>query len=128
MNCYLSVLHMNLFYNISIGTTHIYVDSIKSLFFKNHGRLIIIFRIISPNLSYNWMLVFVNCKRWLTPSLPLEHSPSVLVNSVKKTSGLPHIFIISLNTTSVTFSIGACTRNGFFLSQFSLVIFPKKFS
>src|SRR5205807_492780 len=52
--------------------------------------------------------------RWLTCCSPFENIPSTLVNSVKKTAGLPHRAIICLSTVSVTSSIGARIKTGFF--------------
>src|SRR2546423_12476976 len=54
--------------------------------------------------------------RWVTCRSPFENIPSTLVNSVKKTAGLPHRAITCLSTVSVTSSIGARIKIGLFNS------------
>src|SRR5258707_14340481 len=54
--------------------------------------------------------------RWVTCRTTLENIPSTLVNSVKKTAGLPHREITCLSTVSVTSSIGARIKIGLFNS------------
>ena len=54
--------------------------------------------------------------RWVTSHSPFENIPSTLVNSVKKTAGLPHRAITCLSTVSVTSSIGARIKIGLFNS------------
>src|SRR5258708_18028718 len=53
---------------------------------------------------------------WVTGRSPFENIPSTLVNSVKKTAGLPHRAITCLSTVSVTSSIGARIKIGLFNS------------
>src|SRR5438132_11294084 len=61
-------------------------------------------------------LASVYRSRWVTSLSPFENIPSTLVNSVKKTAGLPHRAITCLSTVSVTSSIGARIKTGLFNS------------